>query len=154
MASALEMQEAEYTIDRLNARLSALEAQLAEAKGKLNEIACWSQSQGLLWWQVKAREALSALEATPPAQACETCNGTGNEARHSICRDCEEATAPKVTADDVARRIFNDAHTGMRNCYDWDTPGLEDEHPGTIDRYRGYARSAIAALTAAQEEGR
>lgn len=32
----------------------------------LNEIACWSQSEGLLWWQIKAREALSALTAGKP----------------------------------------------------------------------------------------
>jgi hypothetical protein len=29
---------------------------------------------------------------------CETCNGTGNEARNSICRDCDETVAPAPDA--------------------------------------------------------
>lgn len=41
----------------------------------------------------------SAMSADPVKAAlsldCETCNGTGKEARHQICRDCDE-TAPSV----------------------------------------------------------
>ncbi|NTD84257.1 hypothetical protein [Agrobacterium tumefaciens] len=40
-------------------------------------------------------EIRSALSAQAQAQdvACQTCNGTGKEARHQICRDCDESTA-------------------------------------------------------------
>ncbi len=45
----------------------------------------------------------------------------------------------------VARRIYEDAHKGMANIWAWNDRGLGDEHPGTRERYLGYARSAIAA---------
>ena len=51
-----------------------------------------------------------------------------------------------VETEDVARRIYEDAHKGMSNIWSWNDRGLDDEHPGTRERYLGYARSAIAAL--------
>jgi putative NIF3 family GTP cyclohydrolase 1 type 2 len=39
--------------------------------------------------------ARAALPATPEPQPCQTCHGTGNEARHSICRDCDGAGKPQ-----------------------------------------------------------
>ena len=45
----------------------------------------------------------------------------------------------------VAGRIYEDAHKGMANIWAWNDRGLDDEHPGTRERYLGYARSAIAA---------
>lgn len=53
-----------------------------------------------------------------------------------------------VDPDAVARRIYEDAHTGMRHIWNWDDGGLDDEHPGTRDRYLKYARSAIAVIAA------
>ena len=70
-------------------------------------------------------------------------------ARAALSDSPASAARPAVTEDDLARRIFNDEHRGLQNCYDWDTAGLEDEHPGTIDRYYGYARSALALFQSA-----
>lgn len=69
-----------------------------------------------------------------PAEALREALGLGKKF------DMEEA---------LARAIFNDQHQGLQNCYDWDTAGLEDEHPGTTELYRGYAQSAIKTLAAA-----
>lgn len=68
-----------------------------------------------------------------PAEALREALGLGKKF------DMEEA---------LARAIFNDQHQGLQNCYDWDTAGLEDEHPGTTELYRGYAQSAIKTLAA------
>ncbi|WCK73162.1 hypothetical protein G6L96_018435 [Agrobacterium tumefaciens] len=37
--------------------------------------------------------ASAALSAQVQDVACQTCKGTGKEARHQICRDCDESTA-------------------------------------------------------------
>jgi len=41
------------------------------------------------------------VEATPPAVVCSTCDGTGKEGRHSICRDCDEPPSPQKRAEPV-----------------------------------------------------
>ncbi|OHV73363.1 hypothetical protein [Ensifer sp. LCM 4579] len=42
------------------------------------------------------------LIAAAPTRDCPTCGGTGHEARHSICRDCDEAFAdPRPDAEAV-----------------------------------------------------
>ncbi|MCZ7938476.1 hypothetical protein [Agrobacterium salinitolerans] len=40
--------------------------------------------------------SIAALSAQVQDAGCEICNGTGKEARHQICRDCDE-TEPSVT---------------------------------------------------------
>ncbi len=62
----------------------------------------------------------------------------------------DQSPQPNVAPDEdavetVARRIYEDAHKGMSNIWSWNDRGLDDEHPGTRERYLGYARSAIAA---------
>lgn len=55
--------------------------------------------------------------------------------------------------NNVARRIYEDRHAGMNNIWNWDDNGLDDEHPGVRAQYEGYAKSAIAALSAAEPVG-
>jgi hypothetical protein len=43
----------------LTSDLTAMKAELEEAKKALNEIACFTQTDKLLWWQERARAALS-----------------------------------------------------------------------------------------------
>lgn len=61
----------------------------------------------------------------------------------------QEHVAPdEDVVETVAGRIYEDAHKGMANIWAWNDRGLDDEHPGTRERYLGYARSAIAAMPA------
>jgi hypothetical protein len=64
----------------------------------------------------------------------------------SLAPQGKETPQPKkhVEVEDVARRIYEDAHKGMSNIWAWDDRGLDDEHPGARERYLGYARSALA----------
>lgn len=48
--------------------------------------------------------------------------------------------------DEVAERIYEDAHAGMSNVWGWNDEGLDHEHPDTRQRFMGYARSALAVL--------
>ncbi len=74
-------------------------------KKRNGHLASFEDESGEKCWIVPfdAFEALrSALPNAEPVKTappldCETCNGTGKEARHQICRDCDEAT-PSVAA--------------------------------------------------------
>lgn len=46
----------------------------------------------------------------------------------------------------VARRIYEDAHKGMRNIWGWDDGGLDNDHPGTRERYLRYSQSAVSSI--------
>lgn len=61
-------------------------------------------------------------------------------------QDRYEALAVAALEEAVARRIYEGAHKGMRNIWGWDDGGLQDEHPGTRERFLGYARSAISVI--------
>jgi len=144
-------------------RIAALEAQLAEAKGKLNEIACWSQSQGLLWWQVKAREALSALEATPPAPKVteadmewlfEFRENWVNDGSRPDYQQMAKAYAAKMHPWEAAASIyegrFEDALTAAPKVTEvLRRPVMQPCHCGLIQ-----GDCDCKSLTAAQEEGR
>lgn len=61
----------------------------------------YALAKGEAWRTGEGSEIMDAYQAallsTPKPEAtegvpCPTCNGTGKEGRHSICRDCEEAT--------------------------------------------------------------
>lgn len=65
----------------------------------------------------EAADALLALRAAdhPAVGVCETCNGTGNEGRHSICRDCDgeplpppspAATQSAVVSEEMVERVL------------------------------------------------
>ena len=46
----------------------------------------------------------------------------------------------------LAKAIYERNIRGLRNCWDWDSSGLDDEHPGTRDRFYTYADAVIAVL--------
>jgi hypothetical protein len=124
----------------MSARIAALEAQLAEGKGRLDEIACWSQSQSLLWWQVKAREALSALEATPPAPREPE---SIRRARKSIFQDQGYAATPP------AQKVMECATEGCEQ-----TATVRFERGGVGSDYCRDCYMRVQALPAAQEAGK
>lgn len=69
--------------------------------------------------------------------------------RHATAPAPSQHVAPdEDVVETVAGRIYEDAHKGMANIWAWNDRGLDDEHPGTRERYLGYARSAIAATPA------
>lgn len=94
------------------------------------------------------KEALSAAERALPA--IHHASGLEVVYCNAFRRGWAAAIAsPDINVDveDVARRIYEDAHKGMSNIWGWDDGGLDDEHPGTRYRYLKYAQSAIDALT-------
>jgi hypothetical protein len=54
------------------------------------------QTQALLDLDAARRNARDVLSATAAeaSPVCQTCNDTGKEGRHSICRDCDETPTP------------------------------------------------------------
>ena len=45
-----------------------------------------------------------------------------------------------------AKAAYDAANKGRLNCWDWDDPGLEDEHKGTQERFRRHARAILAEV--------
>lgn len=54
----------------------------------------------------------------------------------------------------AARAAYERSNKGLRNVWGWEDHGLDDEHPGTRERYLVMARAALtAALAVAEEAG-
>lgn len=49
----------------------------------------------------------------------------------------------------AARAIYEKRHAGLRDVYDWEDSGLDDEHPGTREFYMRAAEVAVSAYLAA-----
>lgn len=49
-----------------------------------------------------------------------------------------------------AKALYDAAHKGLRNCWSWDDSGLDDEHPGSRDKYYRFADAVFASDRAAQ----
>lgn len=60
----------------------------------------------------------------PTREACRTCNGTGSEGRHSICRDCDDLPAP--TREEVLEEIAAERRRQVE-AEGW-TPEHDDGH--------------------------
>lgn len=54
--------------------------------------------------------------------------------------------------EQLARAIYEDRWKGCANIWDWDSSGLDDEHPGSRDEYLRAAQAAIAFLKAGEGE--
>lgn len=48
----------------------------------------------------------------------------------------------------MARAIYEDRNRNMRNCWSWDSSGLDVEHPGHRARLLADAKAALSALEA------
>jgi hypothetical protein len=59
----------------------------------------------------------SMVEASPTAEKCPTCDGTGKEGRHSICRDCDKAPASSAVEGEAVA---------------WLTPYYENDRAGKL----------------------
>jgi len=54
----------------------------------------------------------------------------------------------------AARAAYERSNKGLKNVWGWEDHGLDDEHPGTRERYLAIARAALtAALAVAEEAG-
>lgn len=52
-----------------------------------------------------------------------------------------------------ARAAYEADHKGLRNCWQWDDQGLDDEHPATRKRYLKAAEAVLrAALPGIMED--
>ncbi|MGJ7039166.1 hypothetical protein J2Y63_002421 [Shinella sp. BE166] len=64
--------------------------------GRLYE-ASWTEGERNYWWDWDGESPVDPVEFMPHPldprwgnAECQTCNGSGKEARHQLCRDCEE----------------------------------------------------------------
>lgn len=59
---------------------------------------------GAVWDMTDYEEMANVLALSAQVQdvACQTCNGTGKEARHQTCRDCDEIETPQLTLQEDA----------------------------------------------------
>lgn len=104
--------------------------------------------------------ALSIRQGGVKAEpVCETCNGTGNEGRHSICRDCDGLSSPaqeiadKPSAVSVGDGVWN-ALVNLVAAWESTEPGTTTK--GEIQRWlvedmKPAIDFAREALKAAQE---
>lgn len=98
----------ELTEAQIEAALSAAEPSVAvkalddHTMQKLREALRFSASRSVMS-SADEQRILSALTAQVQDVVCETCNGTGKEARHQICRDCDDGwqLAPMEPSDDM-----------------------------------------------------
>lgn len=49
----------------------------------------------------------------------------------------------------IARTLYEADHKGLKNCWEWADPGLDDEHPGRRLRYYNQGDAILAAIIAA-----
>ncbi|KAA3510131.1 hypothetical protein [Agrobacterium rosae] len=94
-------------------------------------------------WQKAYSAELSGQR--PPVSAaiatCPTCNGTGKEGRHSICRDCDGNLPPQTKiepSDDLRKRV-------MRAIFD---PGATESFKGDRDLTTWQTDAVMRALAA------
>ena len=86
--------------------------------------AAWSEGENGrdYWWDWEAESPVDPVEFMPhpldkrcvvgSGWICQTCNGTGKEGRHSICRDCDDIQSPsppQVPVSDLDIQIAYEA---------------------------------------------
>lgn len=94
-------------------------------------------------------EAIAAWNRrTPPTPATE--EPAFNDHGCIYCRaqgsDCEGPHKFATEEREAVARALYEAVNGSPTCYRWDDSGLDDEHPGTRNRYYRQADAALSAL--------
>ena len=57
-------------------------------------------------------------------------------------------TETDALVEAMARAAYESTVRGLRNCWEWDSPGLDTEHPGARLRFEKIARALLPLITA------
>lgn len=124
------------TLETLREASANLIASASDTYKKRNgHLASFEDDSGEKCWIVpfdafeSLRSALPSAEPakTAPPLGCERCNGTGKEARHQICRDCDEAT-PSFAVKDLDDNTMQKLREALRFSASRSVMSSADEH--------------------------
>lgn len=90
-------------------------------------------------------ETMAVLRVDLSEEACRTCDGTGKEGRHSLCRDCDDHQPPHMeeqVRDELRKRV-------MRAIFD---PGATEGFKGDRDLTTWQTDAVMRALAATEAQ--
>jgi len=61
---------------------------------------------------------------------------------------------PMPDRDQLAEIVFQSAHKGLKNCWQWSDPDFDHEHPGRRGYYYKIADGILSALSSTDREGK